>query len=219
MLNLEITKQLPNFKLDIKLKVNNNIIVLFGPSGCGKTTTLRCISGLAKPDTGIIKLNDTIWYSSSQKAFTPPYLRNVGYMFQDYALFPHMSVKDNIWYGVKDKASDTSILYEKLLDILKISHLVDRFPSKLSGGEKQRVALARALMTKPNILLLDEPLSALDSTTRSELHLELKEIQRLWKIPFVLVTHDQDEAKFLGDEIVFLDHGKQISPPINWHIA
>lgn len=204
MLNVQVRKKLWDFTLDIQFSVGTETLVLFGPSGCGKTTILRCIAGITKPDEGNIIFDNQVFYCSQTKKFLPPRIRQVGYMFQEYALFPHMNVKKNIWYGVKHSTEQSKELYNKLISLLKIEHLSYRYTSKLSGGEKQRVALARALMAEPKILLLDEPLSALDNETRFELQAELKKMQGLWNIPFILVTHDSDEAKALGDEIVFL---------------
>jgi molybdate transport system ATP-binding protein len=211
LLYVDIKKKLAEFTLDIKFSVDNNILVLFGPSGCGKTTTLRCIAGLIKPDDGEITNNGRLLFSSEPPTFVPPHRRKVGYMFQEFALFPHMNVKSNIWYGVKGPEQSTEVLYKRLIRLLKIEHLGDRFTDRLSGGEKQRVALARALMAEPEILLLDEPLSALDNDTRFELQAELKRIHKLWKIPFILVTHDSDEANALGDNVLFLEQGRQVS--------
>lgn len=216
MLEVAIEKKLAHFTLQLDFSVENNIMVLFGPSGCGKTTTLRCIAGLANPDEGTIVHNRKVLFSSETRTVVPPRLRNVGYMFQELALFPHMNVRKNIWYGVKQQESQAYELYERLLSLLKIEHLADRFIAQLSGGEKQRVALARALMAEPDILLLDEPLSALDRTTRLELQAELKKLQEIWNIPFILVTHDQDEAKALGDEFLFIEMGRQVVQPVSW---
>lgn len=209
MLHVDIVKRLASFDLQIKFSIANNILVLFGPSGCGKTTTLRCIAGLEKPDKGIIINQKHKLYCSDTDVFIPPSKRHIGYMFQDYALFSHMTVRKNIWYGVKQKNATAQNLYAKLLSLLKIEALVDRLPEKLSGGEKQRVALARALMAEPEILLLDEPLSALDHATRLKLQDELRQMQRLWNIPFILVTHSREEADALGDKVLFLENGKQ----------
>lgn len=208
MLKVNIEKKMPDFVLTMDFSVDNSILVLFGPSGCGKTTTLRCISGLEKPDTGEITLDGRTFFSSSPHVFVPPRQRGIGYMFQDYALFPHMSVKKNILYGVKRHGEESEAMYRQVVNILKIPHLLDRGIARLSGGEKQRVALARALMAEPKILLLDEPLSALDSETRQELQEELKRIQGIWKIPFIMVTHDQGEARTVGDKILYLEKGQ-----------
>jgi molybdate transport system ATP-binding protein len=166
---------------------------------------LRCIAGLDRPDRGEIICDEQIFYSSAKKIFYPPRKRHIGYMFQEYALFPHYDVYGNIWYGVKVKDANANAMYEKLISILKIGQLVKRLPGNLSGGEKQRVALARALMAQPRILLLDEPLSALDSQTRGELQNMLKELNTLWSIPFIVVTHDIEEANLLGKEILFMN--------------
>lgn len=216
MLQVTMKKKLADFTLDIQFTVESNILVLFGHSGAGKTTILRAIAGLLRPDSGTIIHNERILFSSESRVFVPPQLRRVGYMFQEFALFPHMDVKRNIWYGVKQNDNKAKELYERLLDLLRIEHLASRFIDRLSGGEKQRVALARALMAEPAILLLDEPLSALDSETRLELQAELKKIQGIWNIPFVLVTHDLAEAKALGEQFLFLEKGRQIASPAWW---
>jgi molybdate transport system ATP-binding protein len=202
---MDIEKFFPDFQLKIKFVVDNGILVLFGESGCGKTTTLRCIAGLDTPDKGEIQLGEKIMFSSAKRIFVPPRNRGVGYMFQDYALFPHLNVEENMMYGVNKKTGDYRELFAKLVELLRIGSLLKRNVRNLSGGEKQRVALARALMTRPGILLLDEPLSALDRKIRVELQDELKQIQKLWKIPFVLVTHDIEEAQKMGDMIVFMN--------------
>lgn len=220
MLTVDIKKKLSDFTLTISFTAPNKTLVLFGPSGCGKTTTLRCIAGLLKPDEGTIISNGTTFFSAKDAIHLPPRMRNVSYMFQDFALFPHMNVKHNIWYGVKVQGQETTDLYEKLLTLLKIEHLPHRAIHQLSGGEKQRVAMARALMAKPQILLLDEPLSALDAQSRYELQDELKKLQEIWNIPFILVTHSPEEAQALGSEVVFLHQGQQVSqPPPSWHMT
>jgi len=217
MLTVDIKKKLSDFTLDISFTVENKTLVLFGSSGCGKTTILRCIAGLLEPDEGTIISNDKVFYCSQSSTYLPPRIRNVSYMFQDFALFPHMNVQHNIWYGVKNNNQQTNELYEKLITLLKIKHLPSRSIKQLSGGEKQRVAMARALMAEPQILLLDEPLSALDAQSRYELQDELKKLQAIWNIPFILVTHSPEEAKALGSEVLFLDKGKQVTePPPSW---
>jgi len=217
MLEINIKRELADFQLNITFKANNDILVLFGPSGCGKTTTLRCIAGLDKPHQGSIRLNGRALFSSELNIFIPPRDRGIGYMFQDYALFPHMNVQKNILYGVKKHKAKTKDMFAELTSLLKIQSLLSRSITHLSGGEKQRVALARALMTEPKLLLLDEPLSALDSETRLTLQDELKAMQKIWRIPFILVTHDKLEAMRMGDQILFLDKGQEIAPPLSWH--
>jgi molybdate transport system ATP-binding protein len=204
MLDVHINKKLEHFSMDVKLKVENEILVLVGPSGSGKTTILNVIAGLDNPDDGWVKLNGQKYYLGKGKSL-PPQKRNVGYLFQDYALFPHMSVEKNIFYGMKDKMATSRI--EQLVEVLGIGHLLLKYPQQISGGEKQRVALARALATEPSVLLLDEPLSALDRDTRLECQEELLRIHQMWKIPFIIVTHDMDEAEKLGDTLLFLKKG------------
>ncbi|WP_373432666.1 ATP-binding cassette domain-containing protein [Propionispora sp. 2/2-37] len=220
LLAIDITKKLSHFTLNISFTMENKILVLFGPSGCGKTTILRSIAGLIKPDEGNIVFGDKIFFNSRSHTYLPPKARNVAYMFQDLALFPHMNVSRNIWYGVKNHTSKSIVLYQKLLNLLKIEHLHNRTIHQLSGGEKQRVALARALMSEPEILLLDEPLSALDAQTRYELQDELRKLQKIWQIPFILVTHSPEEALSLGNEVLFLEEGHEVpGPPPSWHKA
>lgn len=204
MLKVQFKKQLPDFELDVNFSIDNGILALLGPSGCGKTTTLRCIAGLGIPDCGEIILNDKVLFSSEKNVCLSPQRRQVGFMFQDYALFPHLSVRKNIWYGVQEKNKAAQDMFTDLIASLRIQHLLDRFIGNLSGGEKQRVALARAIMTRPEILLLDEPLSALESTMRSEMQNELKALQSLWEIPFLWVTHDLYEAKEVADHVLTL---------------
>ena len=210
MLSVDITKNLPDFSLSLRFSIERDILVLFGPSGCGKTTTLRSIAGLLQPDGGRIVNDGEVFFDAADKIFIPPRQRRIGYMFQDFALFPHMSVYRNIWYGVRNHDQEARQMYEKLTNLLKIGHLAERSPGQLSGGEKQRVALARALMAQPKILLLDEPLSSLDTETRWEVRNELREMQRIWNIPFILVTHDPDEARFLGDQVLYMQKGRQV---------
>ncbi|MDU2063886.1 MAG: ATP-binding cassette domain-containing protein [Sporomusaceae bacterium] len=211
MLEVSVEKKLADFTLQVNFSVDQETLVLFGPSGCGKTTTLRCIAGLTKPDKGKIISARKVFFDSAARVSVQPRKRNIGYMFQDYALFPHMSVKQNIWYGVKESGIKAQELYENLLDLLRIHSLERRAIHQLSGGEKQRVALARSLMAQPEILLLDEPLSALDQKSRAEVQEELKRMQQLWNIPFILVTHDAAEAEALGDRILFMEQGRQVA--------
>src|SRR5699024_8737679 len=165
------------------------IIALFGPSGSGKTTILNCISGITSPDTGFIRYQDELLFEHKD-VNVPIQKRQIGYLFQDYALFPHMTVWKNINYGTKNE-----LFAKQLMDDLRISHLTNEYPQNISGGEKQLVALARALATEPNILLLDEPFSALDTTTRVKAQNELLNIHEQWNIPTIIVTHDYNEAK------------------------
>lgn len=180
-------------------------ISLLGPSGCGKTTTLRLIAGFEEPDAGSVRINDRLMRGKR------PYERNVGLLFQDYALFPHMTVEQNVGYGLRQRNfghANIPARTAEMLKLVKLSNCETRRPSQLSGGQQQRVALARALATNPEVLLLDEPLSALDAKLRQELQVELKEILGKAGSTSIVVTHDQEEAMSLGDIILVMDQGK-----------
>ncbi|MDD2321761.1 MAG: ATP-binding cassette domain-containing protein [Geobacteraceae bacterium] len=214
MLKVNIHKAFPGITIDVDFTVTEGILVIFGPSGSGKSTILNCISGLQQPDAGHISLNERLFYSGSAGISMPTRNRHIGYVFQDYALFPHMTVKDNVMYGIPARCKAGSGYRMTVLDVLemlKITHLQDRYPGQLSGGEKQRVALARALMVEPDLLLLDEPLSALDHANRKAFQGELLELQRIWQIPFLLVTHSRKEMTVLADEVLFMDKGRQVT--------
>ncbi len=218
MLEANLTKKLWHFTLNVQLKVDNQILILLGPSGSGKTTILHLLAGLFKPDEGFIKINDRVLYSSDEKLNNPPQSRNIGYLFQNYALFPHMTVRHNVFYGLKCKKcrqNGSALDPVELLDSFGVGHLIDRYPSQLSGGEQQRVALARALIVQPKLLLLDEPFSALDRNTKISLRQELKRLHQQWQIPFVLVSHDEEDAQFLGDLIVTLEKGQATENSLN----
>jgi molybdate transport system ATP-binding protein len=213
MLEASLYKKLWHFDLEIQLKVNNNqILTLLGPSGCGKTTTLNLLAGLFKADQGVIKLDDRVLYSSEDKINIHTQARNVAYLFQNNALFPHMTVLKNVTYGLRTRRNKNKARLDplELLNSFGVGHLADRYPSQISGGEKQRVALARALVVQPELLLLDEPFSALDKDTKVYLRHELKQLHKKWQIPFVLVTHDEEDAKFLGDITIVMKKGKPI---------
>jgi len=211
MLKADFLVPLRHFTLEADIEVSSEILVLVGPSGSGKTTLLRCIAGLKKPSQGTIRINNRIVYYGKEGINLPPRERKIGYVFQEYALFPHMTVKQNIMYGLsRGKKKAKPHMVEEFLDMMGILHLHDRYPRQISGGEKQRVALARALVTEPEIMLLDEPLSALDQEIRSELQQELKKLQHHWNIPFVVVTHDMNEAEILGDQIIEINRGNLI---------
>lgn len=208
MLNVDIKKTLNHFELDVSFSMKDEIVVLFGKSGSGKTTILNSIAGLTIPTSGKITLNDVVFYQSKCKPLSVQ-KRKIGYLFQDYALFPHMTVEKNIYYSISKK--DLPIHQERIksiMDAVGINHLLSKYPHQISGGEKQRVALARALASEPKILLLDEPFSALDSQTKDQCHEQLLELKNLWNIPVILVTHNIEEAKKLGDKIIYLEKGK-----------
>lgn len=185
--------------------LDGEFLTLLGPSGSGKTTVLRMIAGFERPDGGTIEL------AGVDVTRTPPYSRDVNTVFQDYALFPHMSVQKNVEYGLKVKKVPSSERVQRTkeaLDVVRLSGYGDRAPSQLSGGQRQRVALARALVNRPKVLLLDEPLGALDLKLREQMQVELKEIQREVGITFVFVTHDQDEALTMSDRIAVFNEGR-----------
>lgn len=209
MLDVSILKGLGNFILDISIKVDNEILVLFGPSGSGKSLALKNISGIVKPDKGYIKLNNAAFFDSANKIDVPIYKRGIGYVLQDYALFPHMTVFENIVYGIKKggKAEANKNIAE-LQKFLRLEGTEGLYPHQLSGGQKQRVAIARAIASDPAILLLDEPLAALDSPVRSKIRNDLIAIHKRFKIPTIVVTHDIEEAFVLGDRIAVIEDGR-----------
>jgi spermidine/putrescine transport system ATP-binding protein len=196
-----VAKVLHNLSLHIQ---ENAFLTLLGPSGCGKTTLLRIIAGLESADCGEVLLD------GSDISHLPPHRRPINTVFQNYALFPHMSVRDNIAFGLRMRRRKPEEIAEAVLRgvrLVQMEQYVHRMPSQLSGGQQQRVALARALVNEPRILLLDEPLSALDFKLRREMQEELKRLQRDTGITFVFVTHDQSEALSLSDHIVVMDRG------------
>ena len=185
--------------------IDGEFLTLLGPSGSGKTTVLRMIAGFERPDAGIVELDGV---DVTQQ---PPYNRDVNTVFQDYALFPHMSVQKNVEYGLKVKKvakAEREQRARQALESVRLGGYGDRAPSQLSGGQRQRVALARALVNRPKVLLLDEPLGALDLKLREQMQVELKEIQREVGITFVFVTHDQDEALTMSDRIAVFNEGR-----------
>jgi molybdate transport system ATP-binding protein len=186
-----------------------SVTVLFGPSGCGKTTTLRCLAGLERPEEGRIVFERTPWFDAGRGVFLPPQERGVGYLFQDYALFPHLTVGGNIGYGLRGvPRSERRRRVGEMLGLFQLIALETRYPHQLSGGEQQRTALARVLVLRPRLLLLDEPLSALDQPTREQLRPELRRLLAGFGVPVVLVTHDRTETMALADHVVVLDDGR-----------
>lgn len=196
---------------------SGSLTTLLGPSGCGKTTLLRMIAGLETPDSGEIWFENRCVFSSEKKINIPPEKRGLGFVFQDFALWPHMTVFENVAFGLR-AAGKTDKLDEKVKNALHAVQLDDfaqRYPHQLSGGQQQRVAIARSLVNQPRVLLLDEPLGALDLKLRKEMQLELKRLQREMNITFVYVTHDQEEALTMSDTVVVMSGGKiqQIGSP------
>jgi molybdate transport system ATP-binding protein len=218
-LYINISKKLTNrnsneFVLNAEFKCANEMIVLFGPSGAGKTLTLECIAGLEVPDKGCININGITYFDSEKSINISPQKRNTGYLFQNFALFPHLTVEENIIFGLRS-GNNTKEKMQEMLDVFEIHGLEKRYPSQLSGGQRQRVALARALITRPRILLLDEPFSSIDYIVRMRLRRDLKKIREIIKIPIILITHNPVEAYTMADTIIVYKHGgiEQTGPP------
>ena len=211
MIEIDIIKPLYTADGIINLKVNKKInkgdfLTLFGKSGSGKTTLLRILAGLETPKSGKIVVDKKIWFDSSKKINLSPQKRNVGFVFQDYALFPNMSVRKNLEFALKNKNEIKKV--DEILEIMEIKNLSNMKPELLSGGQKQRVALARTLMTNPKILLLDEPLSALDTTMRLKLQDELSLIHQKFNITSILVSHDISEIFKLSNRVFKINLGE-----------
>ncbi|MGH3137780.1 MAG: ABC transporter ATP-binding protein [Gaiellaceae bacterium] len=209
-LRLEIDHGLRSFRLSVDLDIGAETVALVGPSGAGKSSVLRCIAGLLRPDTGLVAFAGQTWLDTSRGLDLPPERRRVGYVFQEYALFPHLDVRANVEYGARDRRA-----VPELLERLRIAHVARARPAEISGGERQRVALARALARAPDVLLLDEPLSALDAHTRATVRSELHEVLRALRMPTLLVTHDFDDAATLAQRVGVLVDGRvlQIGTP------
>lgn len=208
---IDIYKKLDHFDLDVTFEMKREMVVIQGLSGAGKTTALDCIAGIKSLDKGHIEIGGELVYSSKSGIDLPIKNRGIGYLFQNYALFPHMTVKDNIEFQI-DKRKKEDIDYAKyLMKSFKIDHLGSKYPGEISGGEKQRVALARALSVRPKLLLLDEPFSALDTETKKHIYSEFLEFKRNWNIGMIMITHNDDEAKLLGDVVLKIRDGKVVS--------
>jgi len=186
-----------------------SVTALIGPSGCGKTTVLRCLAGLDRPSSGKISFGDEVWNDGASGTNLPPQRRGIGYLVQEYALFPHLTVAGNIAFGLAqaDRAQVQQRVAE-LLSLLQLDGLDARYPHELSGGQQQRVALARTVAPRPRLLFLDEPLSALDAPTRAELRQMLRRLLAEWQIPAIVVTHDPVEVAALADEVVVMSAGR-----------
>jgi molybdate transport system ATP-binding protein len=211
MVAVEIVKRYPGFTLDVRWEAEDAVVGLFGPSGAGKTLTLQCLAGLIAPDAGRIVVGDRVFLDTAAGVALTPQARRVGYVFQGYALFPHLSVADNVAFGLRgrprlERAGRTA----EVLERLGLGGLARRYPRELSGGQRQRVALGRALAIDPALLLLDEPLSALDAPLRRALRDELREVLAAWGTAAVVVTHDFTEAYRLADRIVVYEEGRVI---------
>ena len=215
-LNVDIRKTLESaerrFTLEVAFNASTQRVVLFGPSGAGKSLTLQAIAGLLRPDEGTIALHGQALFDSSRGIDLKPQARHVAYLFQDYALFPHLNVRQNIGFGLQrgwlnPRARNRVAEVDYWLDALELRSVAGHYPAQLSGGQKQRVALARALVARPQLLLLDERFSALDSHLRQRMRQGLSELQTRLDIPMVLITHDPDDVAAFGDQVVQVSDG------------
>src|SRR5687768_1113515 len=222
MTALDVRNLVKHFHATQQSAVNNisfelshgEILALVGPSGCGKTTTLRIIAGLERPDSGVVCLKDRV--VASESVFVPPEQRGVGMVFQDHALFPHLTVSENIAFGLRGKpAGEIKTTVGEMLHLVGLLPLARRYPHALSGGERQRVALARALAPRPVLVLMDEPFSSLDADLRMEMREHVRRTLKSMRATVIFVTHDQDEALYMGDRLAVLQNGRleQIGTP------
>ncbi len=206
---------------DVSLALQpGEFVSLLGPSGCGKTTTLRMIAGFIKPTSGRIEMNGALMSSPTQ--VVPPEKRGMSMIFQSYAIWPNMTVGQNVAFGLKLRKlgnAETTEKLDRILDVVRLKHLKDRYPAELSGGQQQRVALARAIVIEPEVLLLDEPLSNLDANLREEMRSEIRRLHDAFRITTVYVTHDQAEAMVTSDRIVVMNHGRieQVDDPVSMY--
>ncbi|MDO4621211.1 MAG: ATP-binding cassette domain-containing protein, partial [Lachnospiraceae bacterium] len=205
-LEVRIRKKLNRFTLDMDFTAEAGVFALLGASGCGKSVTLKCIAGIERPDEGRIVLDGRVLFDSEKKINLPPQKRHVGYMFQDYALFPNMTVRQNIMTGMGKKPDQE--LVNSYLQRFQIAELAEEYPAKLSGGQKQRVAMARLVAQKPDVILLDEPFSALDTHLKWQLEKEMKEILNQVHKPTIFVSHSRDEVYHLCDTVCSINGGK-----------
>ena len=212
MLRVDVEKQLGEFTLSARFESQGRVTGLFGASGAGKTSLVNIIAGLLRPDHGTISLDGEIVDDTSKGVHLPAWRRRIGYVFQDARLFPHLDVAQNLDYGRRmNRVADDPAQRRRVIDLLDIGHLLDRRPGKLSGGERQRVALGRALLSRPRLLLLDEPLGALDEGRRAEILPYLVRLRDEARIPMVYVSHDPAELRQLATQIVLLKDGRVTS--------
>ncbi|MER1966005.1 ATP-binding cassette domain-containing protein [Castellaniella sp. GW247-6E4] len=202
------------FRLDIRLETTARRIALFGPSGAGKSLTMQAIAGLLRPDEGRIEAGGRVLFDSARGIDVPPRARRLAYLFQDYALFPHLTVRQNIGFGLtrgwfnRHGRRPLPAAAQRWVEAFRLESLLDHYPAQLSGGQRQRVALARALSTNPGLMLLDEPLSALDADLRAQMRRELARLQAQIEIPTVLITHDPGDVDILADEVFHVGQGR-----------
>lgn len=209
MISINTRLKLPIFTHQAKFSADKGSVVLFGPSGAGKSLTLNILAGLIKPDEGKINVDDQVFFDSDKKINLPPQRRQVGYLFQDYALFPHLTVAENIAFSL-DRLTPWArrSKVEEMIKLMRLEGFENSYPAHISGGQKQRAALARSLVTEPRILLLDEPFSALDSAVREKLRRDLQTIKENFSLTMIIVTHNLEEAYQLADRVVVFDQGR-----------
>jgi molybdate transport system ATP-binding protein len=203
------------FRLEVDLEVDGNVVGLFGGSGAGKTTLLEIVAGLRRPETGLIQAGDLVLTDCAAKVFPAPERRGIGYVPQDLALFPHLSVRKNLLYGQKPGHAPPGLNFDRVAQVLEIASLLDRSIPDLSGGQKQRVAFARALLSSPRLLLMDEPLASLDQELKLKIIPYLQLIRDEFKVPMLYVSHSPDEVIALCDQVIVLRDGRCVrtSPP------
>ena len=214
--SFKLFKKLNYFDLDVEFSIENELLVIEGSSGAGKTTILNCLAGIVTADEGKITIDEKVLFSHTDKVNIPAEKRNIGYLFQNYALFPNMTVKQNILYGLKNKREYKKKATRKelleyagyMMETLGLSHLADKNSNAISGGEKLRVALARAMVTRPSLLLLDEPFSALDENTKSKIYDEFRDFKESLNIPTILITHNHRETQLFADKNITLKEGR-----------
>jgi molybdate transport system ATP-binding protein len=199
--------RLRHFAVNVKFTAPMGVTVIFGPSGSGKTTLLQCIAGLLPPERGLISIGNESIFDSERKVDLAPQQRRIGYVFQDLALFPHMTAAENIAFGIRENGNRRAEMVRDVLERFSIAQIAAHRPGEISGGERQRVALARALVTQPRVLLLDEPFSALDDPLKLEIIADLKQWLEQHRIPVLFVTHDRSEAGALGERMLLINEG------------
>ncbi|MBR9970263.1 molybdenum ABC transporter ATP-binding protein [Magnetospirillum sulfuroxidans] len=209
MLELAVTRRQGTFQVQVELNTGTGVTALFGPSGSGKTSVINMVAGLSRPDCGRIVVDDKVLFDSTIGIDVAPEHRRLGYVFQDGRLFPHLSVRSNLNFGLNRlSASERRVDFDAVIEVLGIGHLLDRRPALLSGGEKQRVAIGRALLASPRILLMDEPLAALDSNRKAEVLPFIGALSKRFAIPILYVSHSMDEVLSLADTLVLMDQGR-----------
>lgn len=211
MIKVRLKKQLGNFSLDVDFEASSGVTVLFGASGAGKTLTLDCIAGFQKPDAGRILLDDALLYDGEANVHLPPQKRNCGYVFQNYALFPHMTLRENLGFAIERMPHlERHRRINDMIQRFKLSEVADRRPEHVSGGQQQRCSIARALIASPRLLLLDEPARGLDNPLREDLYAVIQQVRTEFETPILLVTHDLEECFELAQEMLIMRAGRII---------